>query len=132
MTITAYGTSGTAANENGQPGDIAWRYEPRNWSINPSGTFVQGGPYSADFTVNKTGTYKPKVEFMLQVLDNGVWVDTGIIDTQIGKDMAVRSDSQTSPQTGDTTQPLMPFIVMLVGAVALLCACVLHLIKRKA
>ena len=51
------------------------RYVPTDWSVNPSGTFPAGGPYTATATINNVGTYTLTVNYRLERWDGSAWVD---------------------------------------------------------
>lgn len=76
------------------------KYIPITWHVNPSGEFTEGEPYDASATIEKPGSYKLSVQFMLKRFDGNEWVDTGTIDT---KTLDIRIDPiEETPETGET------------------------------
>jgi quinol monooxygenase YgiN len=91
-------------NMNPTEGDV--RYIPVSWSVNPSGSWTEP-PYTATFTISKTGDYTLSVVFNREVYTSGAWVADGTTKTKTVSFEVAESDD--IPQTGDNTLPLWPF-----------------------
>ena len=101
FTFTA---AGDRQNEAGVvQGDT--RYVPLNWSVNPSGTFTPGGPYTVTTQISSAGSHTITVVYQLQRWDGTAWVDvTGTTDTKtlaITVQAAPVVAAGTAPKTGD-------------------------------
>lgn len=98
FTITAIGHRQSAAGT--QVGET--RYIPASWSVNPSGNFPAGGPYTASVTIADTGSYTLTASYRLESWDGTQWTDTGTTDTKTA-DITVTAATTTSTEPTTTT-----------------------------
>ena len=141
-------------NESPIPGDV--RYVPISWSVNPNGTWTSA-PYTATFTLSKSGDYTFTVTYREESFDENtlVWTATGETDTtetifSVGTEEDEDEDSENevvskkknttgsnskknnssiAPKTGDQT----PIELLIIIAAVALCGiiCVLIFTNRK-
>lgn len=137
ITFTAVG----AGMDNNDPGEGDTRYIPLNWTIANTNSW-QAAPYSATFRMSRAGTYTLSVVFNEQEYDGSNWVNTGAQDTKSVTFTVANAAAQTitptptgaaqgrnAVQTGDNTN-IIPFVILLVVAVACVAGVVIYRKKR--
>lgn len=121
FTITAHGGHQDAVGS--VVGEL--RYVPVSWSINPSGEFPPGGPYTASITLTAPGPHTLTVTYQLQRWDGSAWQDvpgstdtkTAVITVQAGS--SPHTATGGSPQTADSQSMgvwVFPLMLSLAGA----------------
>ena len=122
-------------------GDV--RYQPLNWEVLETRSW-DGAPYSATFRMGKSGSYTLTVTYNQQKFDGSNWVNTGAQDTkQVNFTVSAAPNQTLTPaadksnanqrnavQTGDNT-PILPFVIILVIAVALIAGILVYRNKKK-
>ncbi|MGO4946728.1 hypothetical protein ACTQ50_10080 [Blautia sp. Sow4_E7] len=139
ITFTAVGAGMDI--ENPIKGDV--RYQPLNWEVLEARSW-DSAPYSATFRMGKTGSYTLTVTYNQQKFDGSNWVNTGTQDTKKVSFTVNASPNQTltpaadktdanqkkAVKTGDNT-PILPFVIILLVAVALIAGILVYRNKKK-
>ncbi len=133
ITFTAVGAG--MQNQSPNKGDV--RYVPTKWNVVEDRSWTSA-PYSATFRIGQEGSYKLKVTFSKQKFDGNSWVNTGDTDVK-SVDFVVKSGTNTptptpggrhAVETGDNTT-ILPYIVVLIFALAVIAGVIVYLRKRK-
>ena len=138
ISFTAVG----AGMDNGSPRKGDTRYVPLNWTvINTNGW--SAAPYTASFGLAKSGSYTLKVTFRQQQYNGKTWADTDQYDTKQvpfsvtkakvtapGLDITPAASQRNAVKTGDNT-PILPFVIILIIAVAAISGVIVYKKKRK-
>ena len=135
-------TAAGAGMDNDFPIEGDERYVPKNWSVNPSGTW-SGAPYVASFDTKDMalGKHTLAVTFGLERYESGAWKDTGDQSEAktsfvLAKDVPEPSGKPTSndgkpgdaSRTGDENNPWLWVLLMaaaLIGSIAFI------IVKRR-
>ena len=143
ITFTAVG----AGMDNKSPKKDDTRYLPKNWKITETRTW-DAAPYTATFRVSKAGQYTLSVTFKQQKYNGSKWEDTGSesvkkITFTVSQAASVTAPATVTPnpsvtgtsqksavQTGDST-PIVPFVIILVAAVACIGGILVYRKKKK-
>ena len=127
-------------NTSPRKGDT--RYVPLHWKVINTNTWT-GSPYTATFGLAQSGDYTLKVNFRLQQYNGSSWTDTDQYDTKQvpfsiskanvtapGLDLTPAANRRNAVKTGDST-PIVPFVVILVAAVAVIGGILVYRTKKK-
>ena len=141
ITFTAVG----AGMDNDSPKKGDTRYLPGSWKITETRTW-DAAPYTATFRVSKAGQYTLSVTFKQQKYNGSKWENTGSESSQkitfnVSQAASVTATVTPNPsvtgtnkksavQTGDST-PILPFVIILVAAVACIGGILVYRKKRK-
>ncbi len=143
ITFTAVGAG--MDNESPKKGDT--RYLPGSWKITETRTW-DAAPYTATFRVSKAGQYTLTVTFKQQKYNGSKWENTGsesyrkvtfkvsqaavvtTAATVTPKPTVTGTNKKSAVQTGDST-PIVPFVIALVAACAIVGGVVVYKRKKK-
>ena len=141
ITFTAVG----AGMDNDSPKKGDTRYLPDSWKITETRTW-DAAPYTATFRVSKAGQYTLSVTFKQQKYNGSKWENTGsesskkitfnvsqaasVTATVTPNPSVTGTNKKSAVQTGDST-PILPFVIILVAAVACIGGILVYRKKKK-
>lgn len=141
ITFTAVG----AGMDNDSPKKGDTRYLPGSWKITETRTW-DAAPYTATFRVSKAGQYTLSVTFKQQKYNGSKWENTGsesskkitfnvsqaasVTATVTPNPSVTGTNKKSAVQTGDST-PILPFVIILVAAVACIGGILAYRKKKK-
>lgn len=141
ITFTAVG----AGMDNDSPKKGDTRYLPGSWKITETRTW-DAAPYTATFRVSKAGQYTLSVTFKQQKYNGSKWKNTGsesskkitfnvsqaasVTATVTPNPSVTGTNKKSAVQTGDST-PILPFVIILVAAVACIGGILAYRKKKK-
>lgn len=141
ITFTAVG----AGMDNDSPKKGDTRYLPDSWKITETRTW-DAAPYTATFRVSKAGQYTLSVTFKQQKYNGSKWENTGsesskkitfnvsqaasVTATVTPNPSVTGTNKKSAVQTGDNT-PILPFVIILVAAVACIGGILVYRKKKK-
>lgn len=107
------------------------RYIPITASANPTVSFTQGSPYTAQMTIDNPGNYTLSVTFEHQSWDGTSWVATGNTDIKsqditvfasetVGNDSGSANDSDQKSKSLSKTGDASPLVATAVSSLCLL------------